>query len=271
MNAGKTIAVAAITLLAMWASVSHADVVTLKDTRTYAPFTSEISGLEGCTMPKNLDKPNLKNPNECRVKRSQRIVSGELLTRDSERSLCTRTVYSSTMHGPVKGVEVPEQEQRYETFKCDPTGAPDSAQQAKVVSYSIDVLREKSNGAVQIESRSSIVGLEGKTITTGFNTTSTYLVACTESKTGKPVSCGDEWTNSRQIAIHLTPAVGDGWVDTKVVILGGAGKGRNNPEPTIPLMDGMLRMAYGKVENLVVNVPGEDEKYLIQVTPVAWP
>lgn len=126
MNVRKTICTIAITLLGQWASGLHAEILTLKDTRTYAPYTSEVSGPEGCAMPKNLDKPNLKDPNECRVKRSQRIVSGELLSRDTERALCTFKVFSSNKTGNVKGLDVPDLDERTETFKCSPTGERES-------------------------------------------------------------------------------------------------------------------------------------------------
>lgn len=109
------------------AMVAHAhDVVVLKDTRRYVPFTESVSGPVGCAMPKEADHPNLDDQNECRINRSKLVTSGELLTRNGASGVCSRAVYSGgtkRLGGGSSGDVVPDQSMHEETFKCDASGA----------------------------------------------------------------------------------------------------------------------------------------------------
>ncbi|MDL5034440.1 hypothetical protein QRD43_21230 [Pelomonas sp. APW6] len=122
------IAASAIVASAIFAITAHAqgDVVVIKDTRQYAPFNSSVSGPVGCTMPKDLDHPNLEDENECRVTRGKLTTSGELVTRSNSRGVCVRTVFSGgtrRMGGDPAREVIPDQSMSEETFKCDSVGA----------------------------------------------------------------------------------------------------------------------------------------------------
>lgn len=118
-----------ISLLATCASVAmvaHAqDVVVLKDTRRFVPYTESISGPVGCAMPKDVDHPNLDDQNECRVTRSKLATSGELLTRNVAHGVCSKSVYTGgtkRLGGVPSGDVIPDQSTSEETFKCDASG-----------------------------------------------------------------------------------------------------------------------------------------------------
>ncbi|RTL33687.1 MAG: hypothetical protein EKK53_27880 [Burkholderiales bacterium] len=121
------IAICLLVSCAAAAMTVHAkDVAVIKDTRQYVPYTESITGPVGCTMPKDVEHPNLDDQNECRVTRSKLTASGELLTRNNALGVCTRTVYSGgawRLGGDPSGGVIPDQSVREETFKCMPSGA----------------------------------------------------------------------------------------------------------------------------------------------------
>lgn len=123
----NTLSTGLLVAVALLASTAHAqDLVVIKDTRQYVPLTSSVSGPLGCTMPKDVARPNLDDPNECRITRSKLTAAGELLLRDTARGMCSRTVFSGSarrMGGDPSGEVIPDQGMSEETFKCDASGA----------------------------------------------------------------------------------------------------------------------------------------------------
>lgn len=121
------IAPSVIAAYVVFATAAHAqDVVVIKDTRRYTPYNNSVSGPVGCTMPKDLDHPNLDDQNECRVTRGKLVTSGELVTRSKSRGVCVRTVFSGAtrrMGGEPAAEVIPDQSLSEEAFKCDSDGA----------------------------------------------------------------------------------------------------------------------------------------------------
>lgn len=127
MRTMNKVALCSVSALALITASAHAqdDFVVIKDTRQYMQFTSSVRGPEGCTMPKDLDRPNPDNANECRVVRGKLTTSGELVTRSSSLGLCVRTEFSGgskRLGGDPSAELVPEQAWKEQTYMCDATG-----------------------------------------------------------------------------------------------------------------------------------------------------
>jgi hypothetical protein len=72
-------------------AAAPADVV-LKDTRQYDVYTASISGAPDCRMPAG-EGTGTPDSGECTVKKERYVSDGELITRNVDTGLCTRSTW----------------------------------------------------------------------------------------------------------------------------------------------------------------------------------
>jgi hypothetical protein len=105
-------------------AAAPADVV-LKDTRQYDVYVASISGAPDCKMPA-ADGAGTPIAGECSVKKQRYVFDGELLTRNIDTGLCTRSTWRQVDRTRFSydrfEMSSPSLEMSESTYKCDEDG-----------------------------------------------------------------------------------------------------------------------------------------------------
>lgn len=137
------------------------------------------------------------------------------------------------------------------------------------IAYRVLIFDEESAGSGSLIAQQTVMSTQGMVVPVRVGMRTIYPVACSDGP-GKPIACGDEWSDTKQLWMNLRSVMRDGLVETDFELRGGAAKGPRDIEPTLLLSQGRWQTAPGAIakESVALPVPGATEpvRYRVEVS-----